>query len=158
MQMLSYFPSSTFKINATKPWRCSLLMALTVCLGGIFICEQPRQSLLYRHPRFRWLTTICTAPCFEYKWFHLWMSILDYLPWILQHWISEPRFSGAVGGCVYSSLILQSDMWHTRIPHGSNASTWVGLLDGNPMTTRRRTLLFTWILLPGKGNGMEPKI
>ena len=144
--------------NATNPWRCSLLMALTVCLGGVFICEQPRQSLLYRHPRFRWLTTICTAPRFEYKWFHWWMSILDYLPWILQLWISEPRFSEAVGGCVYSSLILQSDMWHTPIPHGSNASTWVGLLDGNPVTTRRRTLLFMWILFPGKGNGMEPKI
>lgn len=80
MQRLSCFPSSTIKTNATNPWRCSLLMALTVCLGGVFICEQPRQSLLYRHPRFRWLTTICTAPDLNINDF-----IGECLFWIIFH-------------------------------------------------------------------------
>ena len=40
------------------PARCVLMMALISCLNGIYILEQPRQSLLNRHPRFRWLTCI----------------------------------------------------------------------------------------------------
>lgn len=58
-----YMPAAkiTHQYNSNKS-RCSLLMALTVCLGGCFICEQPRQSILYRHPRFRWLTGVCKVP------------------------------------------------------------------------------------------------
>ena len=44
--------------TAVGPARCCLMMALITCLNGIYILEQPRQSLLYRHPRFRWLTCI----------------------------------------------------------------------------------------------------
>ena len=35
--------------------RCVLLMAPVTACNGKFIVEQPRQSLLNRHPRFRWL-------------------------------------------------------------------------------------------------------
>lgn len=41
--------------------RCCLMMALISCLNGIFIVEQPRQSLLNRHPRFRWLTCVLSV-------------------------------------------------------------------------------------------------
>lgn len=33
-------------------------MGLVEVLGGKFIVEQPALSLLFRHPRFRWLTTV----------------------------------------------------------------------------------------------------
>lgn len=36
-------------------------MALASCLGGCFILEQPKLSLLPRHRRFRWLTTLCNV-------------------------------------------------------------------------------------------------
>ena len=44
--------------DAAAHWRTCMLMALVLARNGTYIVEQPpRQSLLYRHPRFRWLSS-----------------------------------------------------------------------------------------------------
>ena len=57
--------SFSFVLTQAKPCsqpiiapRCCLLMALVTCLGGRYVVEQPKQSLLPRHKRVRWLTTV----------------------------------------------------------------------------------------------------
>ena len=43
--------------------RACLLMALIHGAGGVYVLEQPRQSLVNRHPRFRALAKTKTATC-----------------------------------------------------------------------------------------------
>jgi len=49
--------------------RCIMIAAICICLGHVFILEQPANSLMEHHPKFRWLLDLArrgvlrTASC-----------------------------------------------------------------------------------------------
>ena len=145
--------------NRWLPFRCSLLMALTICLGGVYICEQPRQSLLYRHPRFRWLTVVSTVPWYEQNELKIKTNIFhDYFKaQKAPSNNSSLRFFEAAGGCGYSARARLRDMWRTRTHHGWNVSTLAVWQGGNQWKTNSRTQLHTSILFPESESGMEQR-
>ena len=42
-------------LETADSMRCSFILLLTIAAGGNWILEQPRSSLLFRHPRMRWV-------------------------------------------------------------------------------------------------------
>ena len=65
---------------AGKTWlrlRCARMCLLVVALGGNFVVEQPKSSLLFRHERMQWLCTklkasgtkSCLGVCQQSPWF-----------------------------------------------------------------------------------------
>ena len=74
------------------PWfpclfRSALLMALTVCMGGRYILEQPLQSLMPRHKRIRWLMEISNVPWTVQICFSLRVRFLLFKPERTSHGI-----------------------------------------------------------------------
>lgn len=72
-----YGPINSFLENLSNsslaPGRCCLLKAVTMCLRGVWILEQPRQSLMIRHPGMRNLIRRRRA---SRNQFHLFILIL----------------------------------------------------------------------------------
>ena len=101
------------------PCRCCLLILLAVCAGGQFILQQPRQSLLYRHPRFRWLTEVlCVGILLPPDYLS---NVTLYDPWIFL----GQRFSAALGGWDCLERLLPNDTLHMEVLNGLKNLIWV---------------------------------
>lgn len=131
------FPTAS-KVTG-HPCRCCLLILLAVCAGGQFILEQPRQSLLYRHPRFRWLTEVLCVGILlpgEHVSNYETAIVAQPFPYMTPRFPPGLRFSGALGGCDCLERLLPSDTLHMEVLNGLKSLIWVSWRDGN----------HTWIL------------
>lgn len=120
------------------PCRCCLLILLAVCAGGQFILEQPRQSLLYRHPRFRWLTEVlCVGILLPPDY----LSNVNMYSCVTNISLYDPyiflglRFSAALGGWDRLERLLPSDTSHMEVLNGLKNLIWVSWRGGNQRWT-----------------------
>ena len=54
----SYIYSFGFLLNPILPPRCVLLLALVTALGGSWLLEQPKSSVMGEYFRFKWLCQV----------------------------------------------------------------------------------------------------
>lgn len=113
-------------------------MALIVCLGGKYVLEQPKQSLLPRHKRVRWLTTVSRVTSFVFwtaissesdilneTWNRtLYLKIIVYIYCLALH-APVPRSSEFPGTCITTGISVRSLTLHLAIPGGLRNSTAV---------------------------------
>ena len=133
--------------NFHKPWRSCILVWITYAAGGIFLLENPQNSLIALHPRWIWMLQrlkeydvlvpgqkrkliICQSSL--YSWFFLGL-------YAISGW---PIFSLAV----WTTEIYKVAFWMRKYGSLSWKRTWVwanssriGALDKGPLTSEEKS-------------------